>query len=184
MNYKFPPGVALRLAAGKGIDMNSHYVNRSDAPLQGEVVTNLHLADPASVQHVAEVMFLNYDQFELPPQQVTTVTGTFVFGDAVNIFQLFSHAHEHMLEFRVLISGGPRHGELVYLARDWEHPPILQIDPPLRLERLQGLELVVTYDNWTERTLRFGLLSEDEMMILSGYYYTDGGGQAAADAVP
>ncbi len=184
MNYKFPPGVALRLAAGKGIDMNSHYVNRTDTPVQGEVVTNLHLADPAQVQHVAEVMFLNYDRFELPPQQVTTVTRTFVFRNPLNVFQLFSHAHEHMREFRVFIDGGPRHGELVYLARDWQHPPILQLDPPLRLEKLQGLKLVVTYDNWTDRTLRFGLLSQDEMMILFGYYYTDSGGPAAVDALP
>jgi len=33
--------------------------------------------------------------------------------------------------------------------------------------------LNATYDNWTDKTLRFGLLGEDEMMILFGYYYTD-----------
>ena len=82
-------------------------------------------------------------------------------------------------------SGGPRgRRHLVYIARDWAHPPILQIDPPLRLEALQGFKLVVTYDNWTDRTLHFGLLSQDEMMILFGYYYTDTGGAATVAAVP
>jgi hypothetical protein len=33
------------------------------------------------------------------------------------------------------------------------------------------LKLIVTYNNWTTRTLRFGLLSQDEMMILFGYFY-------------
>ena len=33
------------------------------------------------------------------------------------------------------------------------------------------MKLIVTYDNWTNETLNFGLLSEDEMMFLFGYYY-------------
>jgi hypothetical protein len=89
----------------------------------------------------------------------------------MHVFQLFSHAHEHMTEFRVHVVGGPRDGELVYLSNDWEHPPILELDPPLVLDPGQGLRLVTTYDNDTDRTLNFGLLSQDEMMILFGYYY-------------
>jgi len=33
--------------------------------------------------------------------------------------------------------------------------------------------LKATYFNWTDDTLKFGLLSEDEMMILFGYYYRE-----------
>jgi len=88
-------------------------------------------------------------------------------------FQIFSHAHEHMLEFQVRIVGGNRDGELIYIAYDWEHPPILELDPPLYLDIDQGLELEATYFNWTDDTLEFGLLSEDEMMILFGYYYKE-----------
>ena len=61
----------------------------------------------------------------------------------------------------------------VYIAYDWEHPPILELDPPLILEPGQGLRLEATYNNTTNRTLRFGLLSVDEMMILFGAYYVD-----------
>ena len=66
-----------------------------------------------------------------------------------------------------------RDGELVYISYDWEHPPILELDPPLTLEPGEGLRLETTYNNWTDRTLEFGLLSEDEMMILFGYYYME-----------
>ena len=82
-----------------------------------------------------------------------------------------SHAHEHMLEFRVEKVGGELDGELVYIAYDWEHPPILELDPPIHVKAGEGMKLIVTYDNWTDETLNFGLLSEDEMMILFGYYY-------------
>jgi len=171
LNYHFPPGVALRIPAGTGIDLNSHYANRSTTTITGEAYANLHFADPAKVQDVAEVLSLNNTNFSLPPQKVTTLTRTFTFSERRHIFQLFSHAHEHMTEFKVEVAGGPRHGEVVYVAYDWAHPPILKIDPPLVLEAGQGLKLIVTYNNWTTRTLGFGLLSQDEMMILFGYFY-------------
>jgi hypothetical protein len=183
MNYSFPRGVALRLPPMRGLDMNVHYVNRGTEPTVGEIYANLHLAEPSQVEHVADILYLNHDSFVLPPHQVTTVRRGFLFGERTHIFQLFSHAHEHMREFRVTVVGGTRDGELVYIARDWAHPPILQLDPPLVIEAGDGLRLDVTYDNWTDRTLTFGLLSTDEMMILFGYSYTDSGMPAVATAV-
>ena len=60
-----------------------------------------------------------------------------------------------------------------WLSYDWEHPPLLHLDPPLVLEPGQGLRCIATYDNWTDRDLTFGLTREDEMMILYAYYYKD-----------
>ncbi len=173
MNYSFPAGVALRIPSNSGFDLNSHSVNRSAEVTQGEAWVNFHTVDPSEVEHVAELLFMNTTDFSLPPNTVTTVIRTFPIDERVQIFQLFSHAHEHMTEFRVFIDGGPRSGELVYVAYDWEHPPILELDPPLILEPGQGLRLEATYNNTTNRTLRFGLLSVDEMMILFGGYYVD-----------
>lgn len=171
MNYAFPPGVALRLPAEKGLDLNSHYVNHGDAPYDGEVHINLHTVPEGSVTHVADVLQLNNLNLNLPPRQVTTVERTFTMPEKRHVFQLFSHAHQRMTAFRVEVVGGPRHGEEVYYTTSWDHPPILEIDPPLVLEAGQGLKLITTYNNDTDRTLRFGFLSEDEMMILFGYYY-------------
>ena len=78
-----------------------------------------------------------------------------------------------MTDFRVFIDGGPRDGELVYIAYDWEHPPILELNPTLTLEKGQGLRLQATYNNDTNSTINFGFLSSDEMMILFGAYYLD-----------
>ncbi len=171
MDFRFPPGVALRLPAGTGLDLNSHYVNRTEQTRQGEVHINLHTVPAEEVVQPAEILFLNNIEINLPPKQTTTLVKTYRFQREVNIFQLVSHAHQHMQEFRVYVDGGPRDGELVYVAYDWQHPPILQFDTPLTLAPGQGLRLEATYNNWTDKTLRFGLLSEDEMMILFGYYY-------------
>jgi hypothetical protein len=148
------------------------------------VYANLHYADPAQVQHVAEVLSLINEDILLPPHRVTTLERTYTFSEPVRIFQLFSHAHEHMLYFEARVTGGSRDGELVYFARDWAHPPILQLDPPLDLQAGEGLTIAATYDNRTDREIRFGLLASDEMMILFGYYYPTSGKQASIVAIP
>ena len=173
MTYHYPPGVAMRIPADAGFDINAHYVNRSSEIIQGEIYANLHTVDSSQVEHVAERLFMNNVDINLPPNATTTLNKTFVVDKKVQIFQLFSHAHEHMTEFRVFIDGGPRDGELVYIAYDWEHPPILELNPTLTLEAGQGLRLQATYNNDTNSTINFGFLSSDEMMILFGAYYVD-----------
>ena len=64
-----------------------------------------------------------------------------------------------------------RNGEVIYWTNDWEHPPIINFDPPIILFEGQGLKLKATYDNWTSRPITFGFKSTDEMMILFGWYY-------------
>ncbi|MBI5059562.1 T9SS type A sorting domain-containing protein [candidate division KSB1 bacterium] len=181
VDYRFPPGIALRLPAGTGIDQNSHNVNYTDTLRQGEVYTNLYYAEPAGIEHVAEVLNLQNTNLTLPPHEVTTISRTYTFHEQLSVFQLFSHAHQLMTEFRATIVGGPRDGELIYLTQDWEHPPILNLDPPVVFEAGQGIRCDVTYNNWREIAVHFGLTSEDEMMILFGYYYP---GVSAADEPP
>jgi hypothetical protein len=172
-DYEFPPGIGLRLPSSDAIDLNSHYVNRGPDSITGEVHLNLHTVDRSQIQHAAERMSLNNRALVLPPREITTVERTFFMEERRHVFLLLSHAHEHLISFEVERVGGASAGEILYYASDWQHPPILEFDPPLVLEAGSGLMLRAIYDNWSDRTLGFGLLSEDEMMILFGYYYTD-----------
>lgn len=171
-NYHFPPGIALRLPANKGLDLNSHYVNRSGSPINGEVYANLHTVEAGQVQRVADILFLNNTELTLPPQQVTTIEKTFMFPQSSHIIYMWSHSHEHTTAFEVRRSGGMNDGQLVYFSNDWHHPPILHLDPPLTINAGEGLTLKTTYNNGTNDTIRFGLQSSDEMQILYGAYYT------------
>lgn len=172
-DFSLPPGVAMRLPKNTLLDLNSHYVNRTNQPVTGEVYTNLHFADPAEVEHEARLLSLNNFSIALPAEKVTTLEKDFIFSERTHIVQLVSHAHRLMVEFRAEMIGGARDGELIYVAYDWEHPPILRFDPPLVLERGEGFRLETTYDNWTDQEVNFGLLSTDEMMILFGMYYEE-----------
>ncbi len=172
-DYTLPEGVAIKVSANKSFDLNSHYVNYGNEPVEAEVYANLHTVDESDVDHIAEQLFLNNQNFRLPPNQRTTVNTKYRFNERRHIFMLTTHAHQKMEEFRVFIEGGPRDGELVYFTNDWEHPILRQYDPPLTLEPGEGLRGETIYNNDTNQTLDFGILSTDEMNIIFGSYYTD-----------
>ena len=65
----------------------------------------------------------------------------------------------------------PSKEELIYTALDYEHPPILELDPPLTLQQGQSIISRATYNNTTNDYVNFGLLSTDEMMIIFGLVY-------------
>ena len=55
---------------------------------------------------------------------------------------------------------------------------------PIVLEKGQGLRSVVTYNNTTSNTIRFGLTSDQEMDIIFGYYYYAGRDPDSASDIP
>ena len=61
--------------------------------------------------------------------------------------------------------------ELIYTALDYEHPPILNLDPPLVISSGQNIIAKATYYNNTDDWVNFGLFSTDEMMIIFGLVY-------------
>ena len=165
-SYELPEQVGLRLSSTAGFDFNSHTVNRTGEPREAEVYVNLHTANPSDIIHVAEQknfanLFLN-----IPPNRVTTISKTFTFREKEHIIQMWSHAHESMVEFRVEHVGGDQDGELIYWTNDWEHPPLATYDDPLVFETGDQIRLVTTYDNQTDQAKRFGFLSTDEMQFL------------------
>jgi hypothetical protein len=171
-NYHFPPGVGLRLPAGSGFDLNSHSVNRSTQTQLGEVYVNLFIADRSEIKQVAEYDFFGNFDINLPPHAVTTLSVTFAFPETRHIISMYTHAHEHMIEFSVTRAGGPRDGELLYWTNDWAHPPILELDPPLTMQAGETIKLSTTYNNQTNNPIHFGVLSSDEMQFLFYTYYT------------
>ena len=60
---------------------------------------------------------------------------------------------------------------MIYMALDWEHPPIINYDPPISFNNDEGFELEAIYYNNSQDTTKFGFLSTDEMMILFGLFY-------------
>lgn len=171
-DWRFPEGVALRLPANTALDFNLHYVNKTGAELPGEAYANLHTVDRSQVRFVARPLNLGNEDLVLPPRRRTTVTKEFPVRDsAMTIVALTSHMHALGERFVIRIKGGPRDGQVVYENTDWEHPAMTTFTPALVLRRGEALVSTVTFNNTRDRTVRFGLTSDDEMAIIFGYWY-------------
>ena len=105
------------------------------------------------MEHIAGILQLGENDIALPPHQETTLTEIFSANQILNginidppddvsqlnIFQLFSHDHQLMTRFDILILHEDESEELIYTALDYEHPPILQLDPPLIINENQSI---------------------------------------------
>ena len=78
-----------------------------------------------------------------------------------------------MTRFDILIQYASGEESLIYTALDYEHPPVLSIDPPLTINQGEGLIARATYNNTSSNYVNFGLLSTDEMMIVFGLMYLE-----------
>jgi len=170
-DYALPSGSALLLPAGASFDMNSHYVNKTAQPATGEVHVNLYTLPKNKVKNVVNALNLANEGFALPPGKTTVAAKTFTFKKTTTVLMLTSHTHKLGEKFIIKIKGGSRDGEVVYESIDWEHPLIKNFPKPIILQAGEGLTSEITYKNTTSKTIRFGLLSEDEMGIIFGYYF-------------
>ena len=170
-DYQLPANVVLSLAPSQGFDLNSHYVNSKLTVSTGEVYINLHTISKTDSTHIAQPIFDNYLPFLLPKKQKTIVTYTWTKNFSRNVFMLSSHTHKRGESFKIYRVGGSDDGMLIYENYDWDHPPSKTFTPPLRFEAGQGYKTEVTYNNESDRDIRFGVTSEDEMCITLGYYY-------------
>ncbi|MDQ8172704.1 MAG: hypothetical protein P3B76_08465 [Gemmatimonadota bacterium] len=170
-DYRFPPGVALRLPANASLDFNVHYVNRAPIDLPGEAFANLYTADRAQVQTVARTLNLANSNFSLPPKQRTTIRTVFPMAVRTTVLGLTSHMHALGERYEIRVRRADGTETSVYVNTDWEHPSFTNFETPLVLQPGDALVSVVTWNNVTDRTVGFGLLSSDEMNIIFGYAY-------------
>ncbi len=173
MTFNFPEGTAVELPANMTFDVNSHYFNKGAKAYNGEVYMNLYTVAKEKVKKTLKVLDLGNSTFVLPPKKTTVATRDFKFDKNVRIVTLFSHTHKLGEKFEILIKGGTRNGEIIYTSTNWEHPAKIDFANPIALKAGEGLTSRITYNNYTDQTIRFGFTSEDEMGIIFGYYYED-----------
>jgi hypothetical protein len=171
--FNFPAGTAVELPANMQFDMNSHYFNKGAKPYNGEVNINLYTVPKSEVKNPLKVLDLGNTTFELPPNKTTVATKSFTFNSNVKIVTLFSHTHKLGQKFEILIKGGSRDGEIIYTSKNWEHPTKTDYATPISLKKGEGLTSRITYNNTSDKVVRFGFTSDDEMGIIFGYYFEE-----------
>ncbi len=176
LDYHFPPGTALKVPANTSLDLNTHYISRTDDHISGECYANLYTVDKSQVQHEAGTLALSNNNISLSPgeHKVVAVDYPNPYALPLHVFMLTSHMHERGQKYRILFkgkSGDSRNGQVLYESDDWAHPLVKNFDTPLIFNQGEGLSSEVTYYNNTNRHITFGLTSDDEMDIIFAYYF-------------
>lgn len=155
------------ISARATLDINSHYFNKTDETLFGEVFLNMITIPKDEVTEILDISDINNEsELFLPAQEATAIEYKRMFYQTTYIRQMFAHMHKRGYMFEVFRVGGPENGKLIYVSHDYQHPPYQFFDPPLVISPNTGLKTRVYYNNETDRDISYGVSSEDEMGIL------------------
>jgi hypothetical protein len=166
-----PDGYALPFNANATLDFNSHYFNKTQNMLFGEVFFNMYTKPKDKITGELEEVVIQTDELNIKPNAQTTVTYSENFERDTRIVMLTSHYHRRGRKFDIYRVGGANDGELLYSNGDYVHPVIKYYSGGnyLNFKKGEGIKIVALYDNESAQTINFGVTSEDEMCIAFMY---------------
>jgi Copper type II ascorbate-dependent monooxygenase, C-terminal domain len=168
---EFPAGYAVTIPANSTLDLNSHYFNKTDKTIFGEVSMNLYTKPRSEVQFfLKQGEMSNADKLELPAGKTTKVEYTELMTEDRKLKILLSHMHKRGKKFEVYYVGGPKDGQLLYENSSWHDPNFVYLPDLIEIKKGEGLRTVITYQNETNRAISYGVTSEDEMGIFFYFY--------------
>jgi len=94
-NVSPPEGVALRLKKGVGVQINLHFINTGDVPIDGDGVIDLKLVPPDPSKPVAGLFANNVTDLTIPPGTPTTASVDCHVESDIRFVMVGNHMHEH-----------------------------------------------------------------------------------------
>jgi hypothetical protein len=182
-----PDGVALKLPAGKVLQLSLHVYNTGSTVLTGTSAMEVLTMDAKDVVYEADSMLTGPLSFSLPAQQVTTIKTDCELTAEQSAYAIFPHMHQLGTHLKTtLTSGGV--GTVLHDA-DYTFNEQIQIplDPIVQLHSGDTVTTACTYKNTTDHAVTFGESSDTEMCfsVLFRYPAQDGlhvcGGMAVTE---
>jgi hypothetical protein len=171
-NFRLPKGFAIRIAPNESFNMNMHNFNKTSETRYAELFMNFNTIPKDSVKQILDVEYLSPDVIEIPGNKTTVLTTDFIMDKKTIIPLMLSHYHKRGKDFEVRFKGGARDGQICYSSQDYENPIVNTFNnTPIVLEKGEGLTSIVKYVNESNRTINFGITSEDEMNFLIIFKY-------------
>ena len=173
---RFPAGVAVRIEPHAFVYLNTHLRNPSPTePLTAQAVFNIRPARKGTVKHHAQALVVGtFNDINIPPLGTQDLQVEWHTPVALNLVQVSTHQHKrgtHAAVHRVDAAGNDM-GAL-FETFSWDHPGEKWYAPPMRLEAGEGLRVTCDWANPENRTVRFGVTTDDEMCFGTGYFYAD-----------
>jgi hypothetical protein len=166
-----PSGIAFHLLPQQQIILEQHVINATDGVLQGGAYIDLvPAADPTTIQHHADIVWMGNWGFFLPAGQTTMSTQSCAMPYNLEVFGLMSHTHALGTHFSIeTITGGNTTHQ--YDSTDWAHPPYQNYTPLIDIAAGDSFQWTCTWNNTTTHNVMPGKNSTDEMCIAFAYAY-------------
>jgi hypothetical protein len=158
-----PPGVALKLPAGKVLNLGLHIYNTGSTELTGTSAMEVVTMDPKDVVYESDSLLAGPVSFKLPAHEQTTVTGDCTVSAEQQVYALFPHMHQlgTHIKTTATVGGVPivLHDDDYHFNEQFQIP----MDPVLTLLPGDSINTECTYDNTTDKDSAFGESSDTEM---------------------
>jgi len=175
---ELPPGVVVKVPARYKIVAGGHLLNLANAEYPTELRMSLDIVHPRDVEVVAVPFRLSYYDLDIPSFTEARFSGKCNFASAyaaasgkpldLQLYYVLPHYHYLGNYFDLSVLGGPRDGESVFRFDGFNADANGQAYPePIDLKGAQGLRFTCGYDNWTDRTVGWGIGSQ-EMCVMLG----------------
>ncbi len=173
-----PPGLAVKIGAGKQIVVQSHYINTTGAPEKVNDSITLNLVETKDVKAYANYYVMNDDEFEVAPQAKLTSQRTCTLDSDLDTVVLLGHMHQAGKHFKLESAAAEGQPFETLYEHDWteeyvSHPPVLSytMEKPLHFKKGAKLRQTCTWNNAGADPLIF----PNEMCISFMYYFPDAG---------
>lgn len=168
-----PTGVVFRMPANTQLLIQTHWINATDKPLDGQAAFNLKITKPKPEHQVAQLFTLGNTMFTLPLGHGSTSAECTVQAK-MNVFTLGGHMHEWGKHAKISLTPSASATASVLWESNWSteyqfNPPRnhYPTEAPLVLTPGDKLHIECDYDNDTGGPLPF----PTEMCIGFSYAY-------------
>ncbi|HTR55967.1 MAG TPA: hypothetical protein VMJ10_35065 [Kofleriaceae bacterium] len=93
-DVSLPDGYAFDLPAGMWLMSNTHYLNASDDTYDTQSVVDIKYGDPKNPLAPVGFVAVNFDQFDIPPNQDLTMDAYCQLGQDLSFFMWGDHMHQ------------------------------------------------------------------------------------------
>ncbi|WP_437925304.1 hypothetical protein WMF37_40575 [Sorangium sp. So ce291] len=166
-----PEGVALKVAPGTVLLMNTHYLNSSAKPLETDARINLYTIADDEVKTEAGMLF-HYNPFISVPAHGTSSSQMRCTTDTdISVVRIQSHMHRRGVGYVARKVDADGKTTELYAHDRWEGVPSQEFTPFLEVKAGEALEYRCDFKNTEGRNIAQGLTTKDEMCMLIGPYF-------------
>jgi hypothetical protein len=171
-----PDGVAVKVAGGAVLLMNTHYLNASPEPRQTTARINLYTVPKEEVRAEAGVMFLYNPFIRVPEGGTASARLRCRINQDITLVNAQSHMHQRGVGYvaELLAPGSASDAaipERIYENTAWEEVPVKRFAEGKPIAAGSFIDYRCDYRNTEGREILQGPSARDEMCMFLGAYY-------------